>query len=135
MNMKFTSEVEKDDLLAFLDNKVIQSDTIFITSVCRKPTFSFSAVYTNYSSFLPEIFKTGLVRILLFRLFTIYSSWKLIHSDIEHLRSVIRKNVYPDRLIDTVINQFLTRVFVVKDVTPTVKDSKTFQLYLPYLVP
>ena len=47
----------------------------------------------------------------------------------------MRKNAYPDRLIDTVINQFLTRVFVVKDVTPTVKDSKTFQLYLPYLGP
>ena len=44
-----------------------------------------------------------------------------------------RKNAYTDRLIDTVINQFLKHVFLVKDVTPTFKDSKTFQLYLPYL--
>ena len=53
MNMNFTSEVEKDDLLTFLDIKVIRSDTTFITSVYRKPTFS--GVYTNYNSFLPFI--------------------------------------------------------------------------------
>ena len=53
MNMKFTSEVEKDYLPVFLDIKVIRSDTTFITSVYRKPTFS--GVYTNYNSFLPFI--------------------------------------------------------------------------------
>ena len=90
---------------------------------------------TNYNSFLTEIYKTGLVRTLLFRLFTICSNWQLIHDEIEHLRLVMRKNAYPDRLIDTVVNRFLTRIFVAKDVTTTVKSYKTFQLYLPYLGP
>ena len=51
-NMRFTSELENDDVLAFLDIKVIRSNGCFLTSVYRKPTFS--GVYTNYNSFLLE---------------------------------------------------------------------------------
>ena len=103
-NIKFTSEVEIDNLLAFLDIKVIRSGAAFLTSVYRKPTFS--GVYTNFNSFLPDIYKTGLVHTLMFRLFTICSNWQLIHSEIEHLRSVMRRNAYPDNLLNNVIKGF-----------------------------
>ena len=99
----------------------------------RKPTFS--GVYTNYNSFLPEIYKRGLVHTLLFRMFTICSNWQLIHSEIEHLRSVMRRNAYPDCLLDNVIKRFLTRLFVVKNDSQVVKETKTFQIFLPYLGP
>ena len=74
-NMKFTSELESDNLLAFLDIKVIRSDTSFITSVYRKPTFS--GEYANFNSFLPDIYKSGLIRILLFRFVQIGESYTL----------------------------------------------------------
>ena len=130
-NMKFTSELEEDNVLPFLDVKVIRSGDSFVTSVYRKPTFS--GVYTNYNSFLPDIYKTGLVRTLLFRLFTICSDWNLIHREIEHLRSVMRKNAYPDRLIDGVVKRFLQRVIVGKEVDTTVEAKENFNLFLPYL--
>lgn len=131
-NMKFTSELEELDLLPFLDIKVIRAIGQFTTSVYRKPTFS--GVYTNYSSFLPEIYKSGLIRTLLFRLYTICSDWQLIHQEIEHLRTVMRRNAYPDRLIDSVIHRFLAYLFAPKD-RPDLraKDCKTFQIYLPFL--
>ena len=129
-NMRFTSELENDDVLAFLDIKVIRSNGCFLTSVYRKPTFS--GVYTNYNSFLPEIYKTGLVQTLLFRLFTICSNWSLVHKEIEFLKAVMRKNSYPDRLLDSVIHRFLSGIFVVK-VTETTDERQTFQLHLPYL--
>ena len=108
--MWFSSELENDDVLAFLDIKVIRSNGCFLTSVYRKPTFS--GVYTNYNSFLPEIYKTGLVQTLLFRLFTICSNWSLVHKEIEFLKAVMRKNSYPDRLLDSVIHRFLSGIFV-----------------------
>ena len=116
----------------FLDIKVIRANGQFTTCVYRKPTFS--GVYTNYSSFLPEIYKSGLIRTLLFRLYTICSDWQLIHQEIEHLRTVMRRNAYPDRLIDSVIHHFLTYHFAPKD-RPDVQmnDYKTFQIYLPFL--
>ena len=132
-NIKFTSEVEIDNLLAFLDIKVIRSGVAFLTSVYRKPTFS--GVYTNFNSFLPDIYKTGLVHTLMFRLFNICSNWQLIHSEIEHLRSVMRRNAYPDCLLNNVIKRFLARLYVVKNSEHEVKDTKTFQIYLPYLGP
>ena len=38
--LKFTSEKEEPESLAFLDVKIQKSDSKFITSVYRKPTFT-----------------------------------------------------------------------------------------------
>ena len=38
--LKFTSEKEKSESLAFLDVKIQKSDSKFITSVYRKPSFT-----------------------------------------------------------------------------------------------
>ena len=130
-NIKFTSELEENDILPFLDIKVIRSGLSFITSVYRKPTFS--GVYTNYRSFLPEIYKTGLIRTLLFRLHAICSNWNLINSEIQHLRSVMQRNAYPDRLIDKVIKRFIDHIFLQKEKSTDSSKRKTFQLFLPYL--
>ena len=130
-NMKFTSELEENDVLPFLDIKVIRSGLSFITYVYRKPTFS--GMYTNYNSFLTEIYKTGLVCTLLFRLYTICSDWNLIHSEIEHMRTVMKRNAYPDRLLNKVIKRFLEHIFLQNEKTAVTAEQKIFQLYLPYL--
>ena len=102
-----------------------------MTSVYRKPTFS--GVYTNYNSFLPQIYKTGLVHTLLFRLYTICSDWNMVHREIEHLKLVMKRNAYPDCLIDRTIKRFLCHLFVKRTATTPQQDSRTFQLYLPFL--
>ena len=71
-NMTFTFENEVNNSLPFLDVKVIHSNHQFVTSIYRKPTFS--GVYTNYSSFIPDLYKQNLVSTLLFRIFTVCSS-------------------------------------------------------------
>ena len=47
----------------------------------------------------------------------------------------MRKNAYPDRLIDSVVKRFLSHLFVAKKSASAVKGGKTFQLFLPYLGP
>ena len=130
-NMKFTSETEVDDILPFLDIKVIRAASAFVTSVYRKPTFS--GVYTNYNSFLPQIYKSGLIRTLLFRLYTICSDWNMVHKEIEHLKSVMKRNAYPDRFIDSTINHFLDHLFANRAVAPPQLTVRTYQVFLPYL--
>ena len=55
--MKFTYEVENENKLAFLDVKVSREKGKFCTSIYRKPTFS--GLYMNFESFMPESYKKG----------------------------------------------------------------------------
>ena len=84
LNMNFTSELETDNSLAFLDVFVTRSNGPFIISVYRKPTFS--GVYTNFDSYIPESYKYGLVYTLLYRSYSIYTSW-------DKLKVILRKSV------------------------------------------
>ena len=72
-NIKFTSEIEGNGSLSFLDIKISRENNKFVTSVYRKPTFS--AVLTNFESFIPDICKSGLIETLLHRSFRLCSNY------------------------------------------------------------
>ena len=69
--MKFPLEKEND--LSFLDINIFREKGKFVTNVYRKKNFS--GVYTNFNSFIPEIYKTGLIESLLFRCFNLSSDF------------------------------------------------------------
>ena len=50
-NIKFTSEIEENNCMSFLDIKITWKLNSFSTSVYRKTTFS--GVFTNFDSFIP----------------------------------------------------------------------------------
>ena len=58
-NIKFTSEIEENNCMSFLDIKITRELNSFSTSVYRKPTFS--GVFTNFDSFIPLSCKAGLI--------------------------------------------------------------------------
>ena len=64
-NINFSLEKENEDRLSFLDVNVFREKGKFVTNVYRKKTFS--GVYTSFGSFIPETYKTGLIKSLLFR--------------------------------------------------------------------
>ena len=59
--------VKINNLLSFLDIKIIRDNNKFTTSVYRKPTFS--GVLTNFESFVPNSYKYALIFTLLHRAF------------------------------------------------------------------
>ena len=59
INIKFISEIEENNSLSFLDIKISHEHKKFVTSVYRKPTFS--GVFTNFESFIPDTYKRGLI--------------------------------------------------------------------------
>ena len=66
-NMSFSFEQEKNGKLSFLDVEVSREKGKFVTTVYRKPTFS--GVYTHFESFLPTVYKFGMVYTLVYRCF------------------------------------------------------------------
>lgn len=60
-NIKFTTEAEKDNQLAFLDINMTRHSLLLGTY--GKPKFS--GLYTNYNSCIPSEYKIGLVATLL----------------------------------------------------------------------
>ena len=71
-NIFFSSELEKNGKLPFLDSEITRSNGRFSTSVYRKPTFT--GLFTNFYSFVPLVYKRSLVCFLLHRIFHLCSS-------------------------------------------------------------
>ena len=70
-NIKFTSEIEENGSLLFLDITITREIKKFVTSVYRKLTIS--GVFTNFESFIPKLGKRGLIETLLYRSFRLCS--------------------------------------------------------------
>ena len=103
-NIKFTYDIEKDHTFSFLDVKITRENNHFSTSVYRKPTFS--GVYSNFNSFIRNVYKYGLINTLLFRGFNICSSYEKFHQEVVVLKEFLKLNSFPERIIDYNIKKF-----------------------------
>ena len=81
-SLKFTSEKEESESLAFSDVKIQQSDSKFITSVYRKP--SFTSQYIRWDSFGPSKRKKNLISTLVHRALCICSK-SLLQQELENI--------------------------------------------------
>ena len=55
---------------------------------------------------MPVTYKFGLVKCLLHRSFSIYSSYEKFHEEIVLLKGILKKNEYPQFFIDKCIKTF-----------------------------
>ena len=108
-NMNFTFECEKNNCLPFLDVLVSRTDNGFSTSIYRKPTFS--GLYTNFDSFIPEKYKKGLILCLLYRAFSFVTSWDKFQHEVNYLKNIFSKNNYPEHFFDKCLGLFLAKRF------------------------
>ena len=113
-----------------LDVLITRTSNGFTTSVYHKPTFS--GVYTNFNSFISEEYKVGLISTLLFRTFTVVSDYSKFHSEVSHLKEILKKNAFPIKLIDSCIKNFLNKRLTEKPVTLTA-EKKDLVIVLPFL--
>ena len=129
-NIKFMPEIEENGSLSMLDITITHDNNKFVTSVYCKPTFS--GVFTNFESFIPDMYKRGLIETLVHRCFRLCSSYKNFHQEIETLKSIFKHNNYPQNFVNQCIKKFLNKLFIKKDLNFMVpKRELTF--VLPYL--
>ena len=107
-NISFTYEKEIDGKLCFLDILIKNTNTDkFQTSIYRKKTFT--GLLTNFISFVPSVYKFSLVKTLVNRIFCINSSWKTLDIDLIKLKDILGKNMFPPRIVNKIINQYLEK--------------------------
>ena len=69
---------------------------------------------------MPETFKIGLIKSLLFSYFSLSSDFIKSHHEIVKLKSILYKNSYPRDLVDGCVKEFLDKVLATKTVVSTV---------------
>ena len=72
-----------NNLLYFLDIKIVGENNKFTTSFYRKPTFS--GGIANFESFIHNGYKYALILILLHRAFKLCSIFELFQQEVENL--------------------------------------------------
>ena len=121
-NIKFSIEKEEDGCLPFLDVNIFRKNDKFATNVYREKAFSF----------IPETYKIGLIKSLLFWCFSLCSDFIKSHHEIDKLKSILYKNSYARDLVDRCIKEFLDKILAPKSVVSTV-PRKNLVIGLPYL--
>ena len=129
-NIKFTYELENNNMLPFLDVNVFRDASTFSTTVHRKVTFS--GVYTHFASFMPVMYKRGLVSSLLYRAYMINSTFLSLHTEIQNLKKIFSKNGYPSKFVDRCVSTFLNKLYE-KKVTVDTVPKMDLMIVLPFL--
>ena len=129
-NIRFTGEKEQNNSIPFWDVLITRTSNSFNTSVYHKPTFS--GVYSNFNSFISEEYKVGFIFTLLLWTFSIVSDFSRFHSEVCHLKEILKRNAFPIKLIDSCIKNFLSIGLTEKPVTLTAA-KKDLLIVLPFL--
>ena len=118
-NIKFTSELEADRKMPFLDVLIqINSDNEIETSVYRKKTNT--DIYMNWFSFAPFSWKVATLKSLVKRAFLISSKPQFLEVELEHIKETFtKKNDYPNELVQEIIrNERLVNAEKAEKATP-----------------
>ena len=102
-NLQFTMETTSD-ALPFLDVEISAKDGMYNTRIYRKPTNT--GVLLNFECIAPLKWKKALVMGMLNKSFKLSSSLSNYESEVENIKSSLRKNGYPDRLVSKLCDQF-----------------------------
>ena len=84
-NVKFTHEKQLNGKFPFFDVLVDNSSNVCVTSVFHKKTYT--GLLTNFFSFTPLNYKTGLIRTLVDRTFKINNTNAGLNKDLNKLRN------------------------------------------------
>ena len=128
-------ETEVNHKLPFLDVLLNNSNPpSLVTSVFRKSTYT--GLLTNFFSFTPFPYKSGLIRTLVDRTFKINNTWIGFHNNIKELTNVLGKNQFPSSLVNKTVKHYLGNFFASTSRTFAATSSnvsRTHYYKLPFL--
>ena len=81
---------------------------------------------------MPETYKIGLIKSLLFQYFSLFSDFIKFHHEIDKLKSTLYKNSYLSDFVDKCIKEFLDKILAPKPIVSTV-PKKNLVIALSYL--
>ena len=120
-NLKFTSEVETNNSISFLDLKLVRNLGSIEVSWYRKKTDT--NVYLNFYSKCPTLYKKSVVRGAVCRLFHIASSWDVFHNNLTELQLLLEANQYPPSFYHPLVRKTLDNLITAKTSVPDNQNS------------
>ena len=129
-NIKFTSEIEDNGHLNYLDVHLTRDDGKFNSSVYKKK--SFTGLGLRFDSFLPSSYKENLIRCLVDRAYKICSDFQRFSEELSNLRGYFSGNHYPQTLFDKQVKIYLDNIYNKAPTVTTVPKNKIF-MSMPYL--
>ncbi|XP_076034576.1 uncharacterized protein LOC143021169 [Oratosquilla oratoria] len=106
--LKFTTEININGKLLFLDVLVDSASTNFTTSVYRKPTNTDNCMNDNNEC--SDNYKKGVIRAYVRRAIKLCSSWETLHAKFQHLRQMIINNSYVNYDFDDITNKLMSEL-------------------------
>ena len=91
--------------MSLLDVNIFCDQGKFANHVYRKQTFS--GTYTHFDSFLPPIYKIGMIYFLLYRFLQICSDMTKFHLKMVKLMDVLKNHGYPENCINNYFKSLL----------------------------
>ena len=129
-NIKFTTEMENDGKISFLDVNVGKDyNKCFNYGVFHKP--SFTGLGISYFSFVQFRFKINSIYTLLHRAYRISSSYLLFHNEVRFLSNLFIQNGFPQSLFYSCVNQFLNNKYKKSPIEKPSSD-KVIYFSMPY---
>ena len=129
-SIRYTIELEKDEQIAFLDTLLKKTNNGLKISVYHKTTYT--GLLMSFLSFTSFIYKKGLIKCLVDRIYKINNTWKGFDSDIEEMSHTLQKNCFPSRIIDKIIKEYLDKNMH-DNKLETKKEEEVRYFKLPYL--
>ena len=104
-NIKFTTELEQNNCIPFLDVLVKKKLGRLHTEMYRKPTFT--GTYLNWNSLTSRKYKIGLIKCLLDRTWKICSEPETRILETKRIKSILSRNSYPGPILEKEISSFI----------------------------
>ena len=123
---------ESNNSLPFLDILMSRSENDFETSVYHKPAFS--GVYSSFNSFIYDRHKIGLIFALLLRIFSVVSDFSSFHTEVSHLKNIIRKNAFDNCWLTIALKLFWIKFFCILPLHWLLRKKKNCLLLCHILV-
>ena len=124
-------------MISFLDVLIMRKNNTIETTVYRKQNYN--DIYLHWESFMPETWKRGSLKTLMFRAHTICSNKELLEKEVKHLKHVfIAINGFPpwvwvvSEVISRVKNEVSTTQINHSIVNLELSNVKQHKLILPY---
>ena len=124
-------EKETKKFLPFLDVLVKNKGRTLTTSVYRKKTSI--GLFTQYNSFTLFSYKIGLIKCFIHRAFKITSSCIIFHNEINKVKNILQKNMYPLFAIDNQIKRYIEMQDTTITNKNTVNNNKKLYFKFPYI--
>ena len=108
-NVQFTCERSHNGTLPFLDIKLHIAEHNITTEIYRKDTYTGRLLH--FKSVVPKIWKTGLIKTLVYRAYHLSSNWHYFHKEINTLQDILTYNGFPFWWLNRAVKSFLASLY------------------------